>query len=105
MKSLIVVAGYGIKNHNKRVEVELLNKLQPIRNEYDILYISHTHANELIQDLIDYSEHILFAKITDIPELIKKVISNYEYYYNLLNIDNVNYNLNDHLIKPSLLIK
>jgi hypothetical protein len=55
MKSLIVVAGYGIKNHNKRVEVELLNKLQPIRNEYDILYISHTHANELIQDLIDYS--------------------------------------------------
>lgn len=57
------------------------------------------------QDLIDYSEHILFAKITDIPELIKKVISNYEYYYNLLNIDNVNYNLNDHLIKPSLLIK
>lgn len=55
MKSLIVVAGYGIKNHNKRVEVELLNKLQPIRDEYDILYISHTHANELIQDLIDYS--------------------------------------------------
>lgn len=55
MKSLIVVAGYGIKNHNKRVEVELLKKLQPIRNEYDILYISHTPANELIQDLIDYS--------------------------------------------------
>lgn len=55
MKSLIVVAGYGIKNYNKRVEVELLNKLQPIRNEYDILYISHTPANELIQDLIDYS--------------------------------------------------
>ena len=55
------------------------------------------------QDLIDYSEHILFAKITDIPELIKKVLSNYEYYYNLLKLDNVNYNLNDHLIKPSLL--
>lgn len=55
MKSLIVIAGYGIKNHNKRVEVELLNKLQPLRDEYDILYISHTHANELIQDLIDYS--------------------------------------------------
>ena len=57
------------------------------------------------QDLIDYSEHILFAKITDIPELIKKVLSNYEYYYNLLKIDNVNYNLNDHLIKQSLLIR
>ena len=55
-------------------------------------------------ELIDYAKHILFAKITDIPKLVKRVLSNYDYYYKKLDIDNVNYTLNNHLINKKKLI-
>lgn len=56
-------------------------------------------------DLIDYANHILFANITDIPELVVKVLSNYEYYYKKLDLDNIDYTLNNHLINPQKLIQ
>lgn len=50
------------------------------------------------KELIDYEHHIIFAKIEDIPEIINNVISNYEFYYKKLDLDNINYKLNNHLI-------
>ena len=55
-------------------------------------------------DLIDYSHHILFTKLEDMSELITKVISNYDYYYKKLDLDNINYELNNDLINPQILI-
>lgn len=54
-------------------------------------------------ELIDYSKHILFAKLKDIPKLINDVINNYEYYYKLLDLDNIDIHLNDKLINEKIL--
>lgn len=54
-------------------------------------------------ELIDYSQHILFAELKDIPNLINDVINNYEYYYKLLDLDNINIHLNDKLINKKIL--
>ena len=56
-------------------------------------------------NLIDYADHIIFAKIKDIPKLVHKVLLNYKYYYKKLNLDNVNYTLNNHLIDKKKLIE
>jgi hypothetical protein len=50
------------------------------------------------KELIDYENHIIFAKIEDIPEIINNVLSNYDYYYKKLDLDNINYTLNNHFI-------
>jgi hypothetical protein len=55
------------------------------------------------QDLIDYNKHILFCKLEDIYNLINDVINNYEYYYNLLELDDININLNNELINSKIL--
>ena len=54
--------------------------------------------------LIDYAHHMLFAKLEDISELITNVISNYDYYYKKLDLDNINYELNNDLINRQILI-
>ena len=55
-------------------------------------------------ELIDYAHHMLFAKLKDISELITEVISNYDYYYKKLDLDNINYELNNDLINRQILI-
>ena len=65
-----------------------------------MIVISDTKYNK---NLIDYNNHILFAKIEKMPDLIKKVIDNYDYYYTKLDIDNVDIKLNNHLISKSIL--
>ena len=55
------------------------------------------------KDLIDYQNHILFSKIQDMPNLISEVLNNYQYYYNTLNIDNIDTQLNNHLINKNIL--
>lgn len=54
MKSLIVVAGYASDNGKKIIEIELLSKLNKIKDRYDILYISHKPISDIIYDYIDY---------------------------------------------------
>ena len=60
--------------------------------------------NKYNNNLIDYKEHILFSKVEDMPQLISKIINNYNYYYKKLNLDNINIKLNDHLINKKYLI-
>lgn len=55
------------------------------------------------KELIDYSKHIIFCELDEMPEMINKVIDNYEYYYKLLDIDNVNILLNDNIINKEIL--
>lgn len=54
MKSLIVVAGHATNTYKKLVEIELLEKLKVLRDNFDILYISHKPIGELVYDYIDY---------------------------------------------------
>jgi len=56
-------------------------------------------------ELIDYAKHILFVELSEMPNLIKDVINNYEHYYKLLDLDNVDYHLNDNLINSDILWK
>ena len=60
--------------------------------------------NKYDNNLIDYKDHILFSKVEDMPQLVSKVINDYGYYYNKLNIDNINMKLNNHLIDKKYLI-
>lgn len=55
------------------------------------------------KELIDYSKHIIFCEIDEMTEMINKVIDNYEYYYKLLDIDNVNILLNDNIFNKEIL--
>ena len=54
-------------------------------------------------DLIDYKQHILFAELEDIPNLVNDVINNYDRYYKMLKLDEVDIALNDHLIDKKVL--
>lgn len=56
-------------------------------------------------DLIDYSKHIIFVDSVDLPNKIKDVIDNYEKYYKLLDLDNIDMHINDDLINVDILLK
>ena len=54
MKDLITVFTYCPDNKRKKILQELLEQLKDIRNEYDILVVSHSPIPELCYDNIDY---------------------------------------------------
>ena len=63
-----------------------------------ILVDDESRENE--GDLIVAANKITEKQMT---EMINKVIDNYEYYYKLLDIDNVNILLNDNIINEEIL--
>lgn len=54
MKDLISVFAYCPDNHRKKILQELLEKLQVIRDKYEIIVVSHSSISDLSFDLIDY---------------------------------------------------
>lgn len=54
MKDLITVFTYCPDNQRKKILQELLEQIKDIRNEYDILVVSHSPIPELCYDNIDY---------------------------------------------------
>lgn len=56
-------------------------------------------------ELIDYNKHIIFVSLEEMGNKIKDVIENYDYYYKLLELDNIDYHLNDNLVNVNILVK
>jgi hypothetical protein len=54
MKDLICVFTYCPDFERKKVLLDLLNQLQPIRDEYEILVLSHSSLPEICSDLSDF---------------------------------------------------
>lgn len=54
MKDLITVFTYCPDNERKKVLEDLLDKLKSLRNQFDILVVSHSQIPELCYDNIDY---------------------------------------------------
>lgn len=53
-RSLIVVTSYTPDLEKKLVEINILKKLQEVRNSFDILLISHTPSTEVSINLVDF---------------------------------------------------
>ena len=53
MKELISVFAYCPDNHRKKVLQDLLEQLQPVRDKFEIMVVSHSQISELSYDLID----------------------------------------------------
>ncbi len=54
-------------------------------------------------ELVEHTRHVLFAETENIPGLINDVLSNYDKYYKMLDLDNIDYHINDHLISSDIL--
>tara|TARA_R110000822_G_C15219474_1_gene484120 strand:+ start:34 stop:996 length:963 start_codon:yes stop_codon:yes gene_type:complete len=54
MKDLVTIFTYCPDNERKKVLQNLLEKLQEIRNDFDILLVSHSPILELSYDMVDY---------------------------------------------------
>lgn len=54
MKDLISVFAYCPDNHRKKILNELLEKLQPLRDKYDLLVVSHSTISDVSTELFDY---------------------------------------------------
>ena len=54
MKDLISVFAYCPDNKRKKVLQDLLDKLKPLKDRFDILVISHSPISEISYDDIDY---------------------------------------------------
>jgi len=54
MKDLISVFAYCPDNKRKKVLQDLLDKLKPLRDRFDILIVSHSPISEISYDDIDY---------------------------------------------------
>lgn len=53
-KDLLAIFAFCPDNHRKTILNDLLIQLQPLRNNYDILVLSHSSISDLSCDLIDY---------------------------------------------------
>jgi len=54
MKDLITVFAYCPDNHRKKILQELLAQIQPLRNMFDIMVVSHSEISELSHDMVDF---------------------------------------------------
>jgi len=54
MKDLITIFTYCPDDKRKKVLLNLLEKLQEIRNDFDILLVSHSNISELSYDMVNY---------------------------------------------------
>lgn len=54
MKDLITVFAYCPDDNRKKILNELLEKLQPFRERFDLLVVSHSRISEMSHDLLDY---------------------------------------------------
>lgn len=110
---IIPINGWSNKRDNKLFTYKILLNISA-KDNYNIFETIRCYRclfNKMIIisemkyniELIDYSKHILFAELKDIPKLINDVINNYEYYYKLLDLDNIDIHLNDKLINEKIL--
>jgi hypothetical protein len=109
------INGWRIKRDNKLFSHKILLNISARSNFhiFETIRCNRCLFNKMIiisdkkykHELIDYSEHILFVDIEELETKINDVIANYEKYYKLLNIDNINIHLNDHLISKDVLLK
>jgi hypothetical protein len=72
MKDLISVFAYTPDNHRKKILQDLLNQLQPIRNKYDIMVVSHSPITDLSYDLIDHFYYDSSNKLLEDFDIRKK---------------------------------
>jgi hypothetical protein len=72
MKDLISVFAYTPDNHRKKILQDLLNQLQPIRNKYDIMVVSHSPISDLSYDLIDHFYYDSSNKLLEDFDIRKK---------------------------------
>ena len=54
MKELIVISAYCPTIEKKQILTNLLIHLQPIRNNYDLIIVSHSPIDILLSELVDY---------------------------------------------------
>jgi len=54
VKDLISIFNYSPDNRRKEILNNLLNKLQPLRNNFDLMVVSHSPISDLSLGLIDY---------------------------------------------------
>lgn len=54
MKDLITVFAYCPDNHRKKILQNLLTQLQVVRDDFDIMVVSHSQISELSYDMVDY---------------------------------------------------
>ena len=108
------ITGWKDQRDNLLFRYKIILNISGIENRtiFETLRCNRCLFNKMIiisehkykKELIDYADHILFAKIEDIPDLVNDVLSNYEYYYKKLDLDNINYTLNNHFINRKFLI-
>lgn len=109
------IDGWNIKRDNVLFSHKILLNISA-RSNYNIFETIRCYRclfNKMIiisdkkykPEIVDYYEHILFIDLEDLPNKINDVISNYEKYYKLLNLDNINIHLNDNLIDKNILLK
>lgn len=72
MKDLISVFAHTPDNHRKKILQDLLNQLQPIRNKYDIMVVSHSSISDLSYDLIDHFYYDSSNKLLEDFDVRKK---------------------------------
>ena len=108
------ITGWNRRRDKKLFKYKIILNIsaQEDRNIFETMRCNRCLFNKMIiiseekykTELIDYANHILFAKFTDIPKLANEVLSNYEYYYKKLDLDNIDYTLNNHLISKEKLV-
>ena len=54
MKELISVFAYCPDNHRKKILQDLLAQLQPVRDRFEIMVVSHSSISELSHDMVDF---------------------------------------------------
>lgn len=54
MKELIAIAAYCPTTEKKRILTNLVLQLQPVRDSYDIIIISHSPIDNILSELVDY---------------------------------------------------
>lgn len=72
MKDLISIFAYCPDNHRKKILQELLEKIQVIRDKYEIIVVSHSPISDLSFDLIDYFHYDKSNKLLSDLDLRRK---------------------------------
>jgi hypothetical protein len=79
-------------NISYNLEYKIFEVIRCYRCLFNKMIIISDHKYN--ENLIDYKKHILFTDYENIPILAEKVLNNYEYYYKLLDLDNIDIDVN-----------
>jgi len=72
MKDLITVFAYCPDNHRKKILHDLLVKIQPLKNTFDIMVVSHSPISDLSHDMIDFLHYDSCNKLLTDFDIRKK---------------------------------